>query len=222
LFVYTIDTIFLYLRFFFTSCLVQPLGVSTKKYRNLLMEKLDLYIEALIFSSEQSIRVEEIMYCLQSTFAHDFNEGEVRASIEQIKQKYTGDDYAIELVKINNGYQFLTKKAYHAAISTLQAQRSKRKLSQAAMETLAIIAYKQPVTKTDIEQIRGVNCDYSIQKLLEKELIAILGKSDTVGKPTLYGTSGTFMDYFGINSADELPQIKELTEGGSAIGPLAE
>ena len=93
-------------------------------------------------------------------------------------------------------------------INLLQAQRSKKKLSQAALETLAIIAYKQPATKTDIEQIRGVNCDYSIQKLLEKELIAITGKSEAVGKPILYGTSNLFMDYFGINNMEELPSYK--------------
>jgi segregation and condensation protein B len=95
-------------------------------------------------------------------------------------------------------------------------------LSQAALETLAIIAYKQPVTKTDVEQIRGVNCDYSIQKLLEKELIAINGKSEALGKPILYGTSLLFMDYFGINNIGELPHIKELTDASSSIGEQQE
>jgi segregation and condensation protein B len=101
-------------------------------------------------------------------------------------------------------------------------QRSKKKLSQAALETLAIIAYKQPVTKLDVEQIRGVNCDYSIQKLLEKELIAITGKAESVGKPILYGTSSLFMDYFGINSITELPQLKDFTESTSTIGEPSE
>jgi segregation and condensation protein B len=123
----------------------------------------------------------------------------------------------LKVVKINNGYQFLTKKKYHPVISLLQLQRSKKKLSQAALETLAIIAYKQPVTKTDVEQIRGVNCDYSIQKLLEKELIAITGKSESVGKPILYGTSSLFMDYFGINNITELPQLKEITDNSNVL-----
>jgi segregation and condensation protein B len=95
-------------------------------------------------------------------------------------------------------------------------------LSQAALETLAIIAYKQPVTKTDVEQIRGVNCDYSIQKLLEKELIAIVGKSEGLGKPILYGTSNLFMDYFGINSIEELPQLKDFTNTTTTIGEQSE
>jgi len=186
------------------------------------MENPELYIEALIFASEQSIRIEEITYCLQAAFERDFSTAEVEQCVEKIKEKYHSENLAIELVNINNGYQFLTKKAYHAVISLLQLQRSKKKLSQAALETLAIVAYKQPVTKPDIEQIRGVNCDYSIQKLLEKELIAIVGKSEAIGKPILYGTSPLFMDYFGINSIQELPHIKELTDNSISIGEQQE
>jgi segregation and condensation protein B len=186
------------------------------------MEEIEQYIEALIFVSEQSIRTEEIIYCLQSAFNNDFSEDKVNKHIQNITQKYQDQQFAIEVVKLNNGYQFLTKKNYHQVISLLQAQRAKKKLSQAALETLAIIAYKQPVTKPEIEQIRGVNCDYSIQKLLEKELISIIGKSEALGKPILYGTSAIFMDYFGINSIKELPQIKEFTDNTSSIGEHAE
>jgi segregation and condensation protein B len=186
------------------------------------MDNTELYIEALVFASEQSIRIEEIMYCLQAAFERDFSTEEVNAGLINIKAKYQADSFAIELININNGYQFLTKKTYHPVISLLQLQRSKKKLSQAALETLAIIAYKQPVTKTDVEQIRGVNCDYSIQKLLEKELIIINGKSESIGKPILYGTSPLFMDYFGINTIQELPHIKELTDGSTSIGDQQE
>src|ERR1700712_3820325 len=178
----------------------------------------ELYIEALIFSSEQSLRIEEIAYCLQSALEIDLTIEQITESINNIQEKYKNESLAIELVKVNNGYQFLTKKTYHPVISLLQLQRSKKKLSQAALETLAIIAYKQPVTKTEVEQIRGVNCDYSIQKLLDKELIQINGKSDSVGNTLLYGTSPLFMDYFGINNIEELPHIKELTDGSSSIG----
>ncbi|MFD0765289.1 SMC-Scp complex subunit ScpB [Mucilaginibacter lutimaris] len=186
------------------------------------MDNVEQYIEALIFASEQGIRTEEIIYCLQASFEHDFTAEEVTKHIGAISQKYQDDAFAIEVMRINNGYQFLTKKKFHAVISLLQMQRSKKKLSQAALETLAIIAYKQPVTKTDVEQIRGVNCDYSIQKLLEKELIAITGKSESVGKPILYGTSSLFMDYFGINDISELPQLKEITDNSSTIGEQTE
>ncbi|MFD2866798.1 SMC-Scp complex subunit ScpB [Mucilaginibacter antarcticus] len=186
------------------------------------MNNTELYIEALVFASEQSIRVEEILYCLQAAFERDFSTEEVDVALAGIKQKYQPDEFAIELVQLNNGYQFLTKKVYHPVISMLQLQRSKKKLSQAALETLSIIAYKQPVTKTDVEQIRGVNCDYSVQKLLEKELIIIMGKSDGLGKPILYGTSPLFMDYFGINDIKELPHIKELNDAETAIGEQME
>jgi len=186
------------------------------------MQQTELYIEALIFSSEQSIRVEEIIYCLQSVFERDFTRDEVNTCLDHIREKYRDERLAIELVRVANGYQFLTKKEYHAVVNLLQVQRSKKKLSPAALETLAIIAYKQPVTKLEIEQIRGVNSEYSIQKLLEKDLITIAGKSDTVGRPILYSPSQQFMDYFGINSLSELPQIKEFTDNASTIGEQSE
>jgi len=186
------------------------------------MENPELYIEALIFSSEQSIRIEEIIYCLQLVFERDFSREEISAYLNNITTKYHDQNLAIELVNVANGYQFLTKKEYHAVINLLQLQRSKKKLSPAALETLAIIAYKQQVTKLEIEQIRGVNSEYSIQKLLEKDLITIAGKSETVGRPILYSPSQQFMDYFGINSLSELPQIKDFIDNSSSIGEQAE
>jgi segregation and condensation protein B len=179
---------------------------------------LEQDIEALIFASEQGIRLEEILYCLQAALNTEIDENKVTQLINNISIKYQNPSLAIELVKINNGYQFLTKKAHHQIISQLQLQRSKKKLSQAALETLAIIAYRQPVTKLEVEQIRGVNCDYTIQKLLDKELISIAGKADTVGKPILYATSNLFADYMGINSIIELPAMAELQNTVNSIG----
>ncbi len=190
---------------------------------HLLMDTpIEQYIEALIFASEQSIRTEEIMFCLQGALGVDFKEDEVNIHLENIRVKYHSPQLAIELVKINNGYIFLTKKKYHPLINQLQLQQSKKKLGQAALETLAIIAYKQPVTKTEVEQIRGVNSEYSIQKLLEKELIIIAGKSDTVGKPLIYATSALFMDYFGINNISELPKLKNFDDNAISIGSQQE
>jgi segregation and condensation protein B len=109
------------------------------------------------------------------------------------------------------GWQFLTKKEFHPTIAQLNADKYLKKLSTASLETLSIIAYKQPITKSEIENIRGVNCDYAVQKLLEKELVIIAGRNeDAVGKPLIYTTSKSFMDYFGINSPDDLPKIKEV------------
>jgi segregation and condensation protein B len=182
------------------------------------MESMEQHIEALIFASEQGIRSEEILFCLQAAIGADIAENQLKTLIDNIHNKYQNPALSIELVRINNGYQFLTKKVHHQVISQLQLQRSKKKLSQAALETLAIIAYRQPVTKLEVEQIRGVNCDYSIQKLLEKELISIAGKADTVGKPLLYTTSNLFADYMGINNIKDLPRISEINTAESTIG----
>ena len=132
--------------------------------------------------------------------------------IVSLEKKYEAEEYSFGLVQSGGGFQFLTKPAYQASISILLKQQSKRRLSNSAMETLAIIAYKQPVTKTEIEQIRGVNCDYAVNKLLEKELIEIKGKSDAIGRPMLYGTNLKFMDYFGINSLKDLPTPKDFVQ----------
>lgn len=179
-------------------------------------------IEALIFASEKSITIDEIDQVLLELGDSKADPKNTLKAIENIKEKYASLNLAIELVQINGGYQFLTRKEYYPAINQLQIQRSKKKLSQASIETLAIIAYKQPITKLEIEQIRGVNCDYTVQKLLDKELISITGKAETVGKPILYGTSGVFMDYFGINSSADLPQLKDLHQDTNAIGEPSE
>lgn len=180
------------------------------------------YIEALIFASEKSISVEEIQQVLAELNENLISIDEVHVLLEQIRLKYLEQNLAIELVYLNAGYQFLTRKEYYPVINQLQIQRSRKRLSQAALETLSIIAYKQPITKLEIEQIRGVNCDYTVQKLLEKELISISGKAETVGKPLLYTTSNIFMDYFGINSTHDLPQLSELVPQGNEIGDQKE
>lgn len=188
---------------------------------NSMDPEIERNIEALIFASDKSISIAEIKQALELT-EFIFSEEEILQAIQSIEKKYHSDLFVMELIALAGGYQFLTKRTYHAIINQLQIHRSKKKLSQAAIETLTIIAYKQPTTKLEIEQIRGVNCDYTIQKLLEKELISISGKADTVGKPILYSTSNTFMDYFGINSITELPQLKEIISDGNEIGAVIE
>jgi segregation and condensation protein B len=176
-----------------------------------------LDIEALIFASETSVSLDDIQQVLQLTFEKKLSTEEILDYLKNIKEKYA-TNHALNLTEINGGYQFLTNKVHQTVINQLQIQKSKKKLSQAALETLAIIAYRQPITKLEIEQIRGVNCDYTIQRLLDKELITIAGKSDSIGKPLLYSTSSLFMDYFGINDKSELPQLNELSEGENSIG----
>jgi segregation and condensation protein B len=185
------------------------------------LEKLAQHIEGLIFATDSPISTEEIRLCLEETFETEFAESDIDSAIAQIQARYEADDFAIELVKIAGGLQFMTKGAYHAVIGTWLKQTTKKLLSQAAIETLSIIAYKQPVTKTDLEAIRGVSCDYSLQKLLEKELVSIVGRSDGPGRPLLYGTSIKFMDYFGLKSMDDLPKPKDFKEPDSEIGERA-
>lgn len=172
------------------------------------------HIEALIFASDKPLTTLEITELLNNAFGfmdEKINLDQVEAAMEGIVEKYTADFYPFEVKMSGGGWQFLTKKEYHKTVAQLNADKFLKKLSAAAMETLAIIAYKQPITKGEIEAIRGVNCDYTVQKLLEKELIIITGRNEKLpGHPLVYATSKSFMDYFGINSADDLPKIKEV------------
>ncbi|MBL7927947.1 MAG: SMC-Scp complex subunit ScpB [Bacteroidia bacterium] len=182
------------------------------------MKSLAHHIEALIFTAEQGISIQEIQACLKTAYDWDLSSEEITAEIEILKEKYASDEFSFEIREIAEGFEFLTKKEFHAPVSTLLQIKEKKKLTNSALETLAIIAYKQPVSKTEIEQIRGVNCDYSIQKLLEKELIVIKGKSDGPGRPLLYGTSEQFMDHFGLKSVRDLPKLKDLHIEANEIG----
>lgn len=172
------------------------------------------HIEALIFASDKPLALNELTELVNNALAFiedRTSADQVQSAINAISEKYASEFYAFELKQSGGGWQFLTKQQYHKTIAQLNGDKFLKKLSIAALETLSIIAYKQPATKTDIETIRGVNCDYAVQKLLEKDLIIISGRNeDSPGKPLLYSTSKSFMDYFGINSADDLPKIKEV------------
>jgi segregation and condensation protein B len=172
------------------------------------------HIEALIFASDKPLTAPEITELVNNAlgFIEDrASEEQVLSAIEGIHEKYDSEFYAFELKQSGGGWQFLTKPAYHKTVALINGDKFIKKLSIASLETLAIIAYKQPITKSEIESIRGVNCDYAVQKLLEKDLVIISGRNeDAVGKPLIYATSKSFMDYFGINSADELPKINEV------------
>jgi segregation and condensation protein B len=185
------------------------------------MDFLLPHIESLIFTAEEPIRLSDIQGCLEETFGSSFPEQELQAIIDQLRARYADEGFAFEIVEINEGYRMLTKPAYHRTVGVYLRQTNKKRLSQPALETLAIIAYKQPLSKSDIEKIRGVSCDYALQKLLEKELVIISGRSDGPGRPLLYGTSAKFMDYFGLKSLKDLPQPKDFKEPDSEIGEQA-
>lgn len=182
------------------------------------MDFLQNHIEALIFCSPNPVRLADIKTCLSEMFNADVPEEDIMGAIQRLDEKYASDEYAFQLFKAAGGYQFLTKPAYQGSISILLKQQSKKRLSTSAMETLSIIAYKQPISKTEIENIRGVNCDYAVQKLLDKGLIEIMGKADTIGRPMLYGTTAKFMEYFGISDLAELPAPKDFAMEVNTIG----
>lgn len=172
------------------------------------------HIEALIFASEKPLSTLDLVELLNNALGFIEDRAtldQVEAAVEGINEKYSAEFYAFELKQSGGGWQFLTKKEYHKTVAQLNGDKFLKRLSIAALETLAIIAYKQPVTKSEMESIRGVNCDYAVQKLLEKDLVVIAGRNeDAVGKPLIYTTSKSFMDYFGINSTDDLPKINEV------------
>jgi segregation and condensation protein B len=172
------------------------------------------HIEALIFASDKPLTNLDLVELLNNALGFIEDRAtldQVEASVEGIREKYNTEFYAFELKQSGGGWQFLTKMEYHKTIAQLNGDKFLKRLSNAALETLAIIAYKQPITKSEIESIRGVNCDYAVQKLLEKDLVVIAGRNEeAVGKPLIYTTSKSFMDYFGINSKEDLPKINEV------------
>jgi segregation and condensation protein B len=172
------------------------------------------HIEAVIFASDKALTSLEITEIINNAFGFMEDKivlDQVESAIEGIIEKYNSEFYPFEIRQSGGGWQFLTKKDYHKTIAQLNGDKFLKRLSAAALETLAIIAYKQPITKSEIEAIRGVNCDYAVQRLLEKELVIITGRNENMpGKPLIYATSKSFMDYFGINSADDLPKIREV------------
>ena len=178
------------------------------------ISQIILHIEALVFASEKPLTSIELVDLVNNALGFIEDRAtleQVEAAVDGIREKYATEFYPFEIRQSGGGWQFLTKGAYHKTIAQLNGDKFIKRLSAAAMETLAIIAYKQPITKGEIESIRGVNCDYVVQKLLEKELVVISGRNEELpGKPLVYATSKSFMDYFGINSPDDLPKIKEV------------
>lgn len=176
------------------------------------------HIEALIFASDKPLTSLEITELMNSAFGfmdEKLTLDQIQTAIDGIVEKYASEFYPFEMRESGGGWQFLTKKDYHKTVAQLNGEKFLKRLSTAALETLSIVAYKQPITKGEIESIRGVNSDYSIQKLLEKELIIITGRNEEMpGKPLVYATSKSFMDYFGINSAEDLPKLKEVVSDG--------
>ena len=171
-------------------------------------------LEALIFASDEPISAKEIIKAIKEIDGTDtiITSSDVDKSVTDLNEKYCTEDSSFRIIPIAEGFIFGTKPEYAKYVGYLSSEKSKRRLSQAALETLAIIAYKQPITKPEIESIRGVNSDYMINTLLEKTLVTIKGRAETIGRPLIYGTTLEFLKYFGINKITDLPKPREIEE----------
>ena len=178
-----------------------------------VVDDLAHIIEAIIFASDEPLSVSTIKSVLDA--AHTFGKVKpdmVMARIDALNHKYDQDGNGFHIIEVANGYQFATRKELAQWVSYLFKEKAKRKLSNSALETLAIIAYKQPVTKPEIESIRGVNIDYVLHNLLEKEIVTVVGRAETVGRPLLYGTTQRFLKIFALKNLEDLPKLREIEE----------
>ncbi|PAU94181.1 SMC-Scp complex subunit ScpB [Aliifodinibius salipaludis] len=175
--------------------------------------RLSSVIEALIFASPEPISEEKICEIIakgEENLGLEINA--IEPFVEKLNQRYEENGLAFNIEHVAGGYTFSTKKRFEPWLSIFQHESAYRKLSQSAIETLAIVAYKQPITKPEVDDIRGVDSGYMLRQLLEKVLIEVSGRLDAPGKPLLYRTTKHFLKHFGINSIDELPKPREIEE----------
>jgi segregation and condensation protein B len=171
-------------------------------------------IEALIFASDDSLSSDEIIKVIKEIDGDDvrITKEVIENTVDLLNNKYKENESSFRIMRIANGYLYATSEEFAKFVGYLSSERAKRRLSQAALESLSIIAYKQPITKPALESIRGVNSDYILSTLLEKNLITIKGRAESVGRPLLYGTTDEFLKYFGLNDLSDLPKPRELEE----------
>jgi segregation and condensation protein B len=170
-------------------------------------------IEALIFASPEPVswnKLSEIVKESEEELV--LGKLNIERIVEQLNERYEQNDLSFRIQETGGGYTFVTQSRYHPWLSIYQHENAYRRLSQAAIETLAIVAYRQPITKPEVDSIRGVDSGYMLRQLLEKMLVQVSGRADTTGKPLLYKTTDTFLKHFGINSVDELPKPREIDE----------
>jgi segregation and condensation protein B len=187
-------------------------------------------VEALLFSAQKPLSAKEIVDVIKrSREAGDFlpnefanvKEAEVAAALEQLKAEYIGQQHAFQLVEKAQGWQLASDPAYAQWVRRLFPGPKPARLSPPALETLAIIAYRQPITRPDVEAVRGVNIDGVLQTLMERGLVKIGGRAEIPGRPLLYETTQFFLDHFGLRSLDELPNVEELRTRHLPVAPPA-
>ncbi len=166
-------------------------------------------VEAIIFASTEPIPTDKIVECIQK---EDVVAESIREAIDQLNKEYQNSTRSIRIVKIAGGYQFATHPQFDKWVARLFKEKAEKKLSQAALEVLAIVAYRQPIARSEIEKIRGVNADWTLRSLMEKNLITVVGREDAPGKPLLFGTTKSFLEHFGLFDIAELPKLKEIED----------
>ena len=171
------------------------------------MEDLKRILEALLFASPEPLTLSRVKSLLEGV-----ETDQVADALMGLQEEYAGDSRAFQLVEIGGGYQLVTKPEYADFVARLVESSKRQKLSKAAMETLAIVVYKQPVVRSTIESIRGVNVDGVLRTLMERDLIRIVGRADGPGRPLLFGTTKEFLMQFGLNRLSDLPGLKEIEE----------
>ncbi len=176
------------------------------------MEQLTTFIEALLFVSDSPLSISDLKKSLVHFTSDPIEEGQILAAIEQLEARYRRNNSALSIAKIGGGFQLLTHESLAEPLKKVLASRQQKPLSRSLLETLAIVAYRQPITRAEIEQIRGVDCSYALQRLLDMGLITIQGRAELPGNPLLYGTTPHFLEYFQISSLKELPKPQELYE----------
>lgn len=174
------------------------------------MTELAKIIEAILFVSGEPVQLGAVARALEVT------ELEVSAAADELASDYDYNRRGICLKRFGSHIQLSTRPDYAPQIEKLLQPIQKQSLSQAALETLAVVAYKQPVTRLDIEAVRGVKCDYSVQSLMNKGLIEEVGRKETLGRPILYGTPDAFLSHFGLTSLEDLPQPPESQQDSPA------
>ncbi len=182
-------------------------------YRFVDGTRLMSVIEALIFASPEPIAWDKLSSIVQENEEEIIpDEKVIQRIVDQLNNRYEENDLSFRIEKTGGGYTFVTQPRFHPWLSIFQHENAYRKLSQSAIETLAIVAYRQPVTKPEVDQIRGVDSGYILRQLLEKMLVKVSGRADSPGKPLLYKTTDYFLKHFGINSVSELPKPREIDE----------
>ena len=161
-------------------------------------------LESILFSMGDPVELNRLAEAIDKT------PKETRALLETLRERYQSEDCGIQLLQLDNAYQLSTKKEYYETLIRIAKHPKKPNLTDVMMETLSIIAYKQPVTRSEIEKIRGVSCEHAVNRLMEYELIQELGRLQVPGRPILLGTTDKFLRYFGLDSTDELPVLSAV------------